>query len=243
MTIAQSGKPAILPDPFSAQGFCARAMQFGLPLDQASWMADQDLGYGIDAGHVVDTEGRLIDKKRLDRIVPRDAWKMSAVLIPVVARDPEVTVILTLRTSHLSAHSGQIAFPGGKVEATDATPVDAALREASEEIGLLSSQVTPLSLLDLHKTGTGYRIIPVLGLVDPSFIPQPDVNEVAEVFEVPLSFLMAERNHLPHIGQWKGQRILFHSMTYEDRFIWGATAAVIRNLYDRLYNQSASASR
>ncbi len=160
---------------------------------------------------------------------------MSAVLVPVVAREPDATVLLTLRTAHLSAHSGQIAFPGGKIEKGDATPIETALREAEEEIGLARELVTPLSLLDLHNTGTGFRIIPVLALVDPSFMPAPDPNEVADVFEVPLSFLMEEENHMRHLREWNDRRILFYAMEYEQRFIWGATAAMLRNLYERLY--------
>jgi 8-oxo-dGTP pyrophosphatase MutT (NUDIX family) len=222
-------------NPFSAEGFAARARLRGLALDKAAWMAAQPASYGIDAGHRLDEEGNANENLRLEDLVSPGAWKMAAVLVPVVAREPEATVVLILRTSHLSAHSGQIAFPGGKIEESDATPVEAALREAHEEIGLSQELVTPLSLLDLHNTGTGYRIIPVLSLVDPSFMPVPDPGEVADVFEVPLSFLMEEENHMRHLREWKDRRILFYAMEYEQRFIWGATAAMLRNLYERLY--------
>ena len=194
-------------NPFSPEGFAARARARGLPLEKAGWMTSQPASYGIDAGRRLDENGNANENLRL----------------------------LTLRNAHLSAHSGQIAFPGGKIEPGDATPIEAALREAEEEIGLPRKLVTPLSLLDRHNTGTGFRIIPVLALVDPFFTPAPDPNEVADVFEVPLSFLMEEENHMQHLREWKDRRILFYAMEYEQRFIWGATAAMLRNLYERLY--------
>ncbi len=221
--------------PFSPEGFAERARSFGLSLDRASWMASQPASYGIEAGQRLDEDGNANENLRLESLVAPGGWRNAAVLAPVVARRPEVTVLFTQRTAHLPAHSGQISFPGGKIEESDATPVDAALREAQEEIGLPPDLVTPLSLLDLHNTGTGFRIIPVLGLVDPGFTPAPDPNEVADVFEVPLSFLMQEQNHTRHLREWKDRRILFYAMEYQRRFIWGATAAMLRNLYERLY--------
>ncbi len=222
-------------NPFSPEGFAARARLHGLPLEKAGWMVTQPPSYGIDAGHRVDEDGNTNENLKLEDLVAREAWRNAAVLVPVVAREPEATVLLTLRTAHLAAHSGQIAFPGGKIEKGDATPIETALREADEEIGLSRGLVTPLGLLDLHNTGTGFRIIPVLALVDPSFTPAPDPNEVADVFEVPLSFLMEEENHMRHLREWNDRRILFYAMEYEQRFIWGATAAMLRTLYERLY--------
>ena len=125
--------------------------------------------------------------------------------MPVMAREPEATVLFTLRTAHLAAHSGQISFPGGKIEECDATPVETAIREAEEEVGIPPALVTPLSLLDLHNTGTGFRIVPVLAVVDPCFELVPHPGEVAEVFEVPLSFLMAEENHMEPPARMEGQ--------------------------------------
>ncbi len=211
----------------------------GLGLEKATWMAAQPSSYGIDAGRRVDACGKANENLRLDHLVDAGAWKMASVLVPVLAREPEATVLLTLRTSHLNSHGGQIAFPGGKIEAADATPVETALREAEEEVGIPPALVTPLSLLDLHNTGTGFRIIPVLALADPSCEPVPHPGEVAEIFEVPLSFLMAEQNHIQHLREWNGRPILFHAMDYEGRFIWGATAAILRNLYERLYAPEA----
>jgi 8-oxo-dGTP pyrophosphatase MutT (NUDIX family) len=202
-------------------------------------MAQQPLSYGIDAGRRLDAEGNTNENLRLEHLLPPSSWKTAAVLVPVVAREPEATVLLTLRTSHLNAHSGQIAFPGGKIEDGDATPVGTALRETEEEAGIPRSDVMPLSLLDLHNTGTGFRIIPVLALVDPAIKPVPHPGEVAEIFEVPLSFLMEKENHQEQLRDWRGLSVLFYSMQYEQRYIWGATAAILRNLYERLYAPEA----
>jgi 8-oxo-dGTP pyrophosphatase MutT (NUDIX family) len=235
MPQADELRASALLNPFSAKGFVARARLRGISLEKAAWMASQPLSYGIDAGRRVDEGGNPNENLRLEHLLSPQAWKMAAVLVPVVAREPEATVLLTLRTTHLNSHGGQIAFPGGKIEESDASPVYTALREAEEEVGMPASIVTPLSLLDLHNTGTGFRIIPVLSLVEPGFVPAPDPGEVADVFEVPLSFLMAEQNHIEQVREWKGRRILFYAIEYERRMIWGATAAMLRNLYERLY--------
>ena len=226
--------------PFSPEGFARRAKAHGIDLGKAAWMAEQPLPYGIDAGRRLDKNGDPNQNLRLELLAGAGSWRMAAVLVPVLAREPEVTVLLTLRTAHLKAHAGQIAFPGGKVEPGDATPVETALREAEEEAGIPRKLVTPLSLLDLHNTGTGFRIVPVLALVDPNFQPVPHPGEVAEIFEVPLSFLMAEENHRRHLREWKDIQILFYAMEYEQHFIWGATAAILRNLYERLYAPGAA---
>jgi 8-oxo-dGTP pyrophosphatase MutT (NUDIX family) len=209
---------------FSTKEFYEKARLRGIGLGMASWMARQPLSYGIDAGRRLDEDGNSNENLRL---------------VPVVARVPEVTVLLTLRTSVLNAHSGQVAFPGGKIEEGDATPVETALREAEEEVGIPPALVTPLSLLDLHNTGTGFRIIPVLALVDPAIEPVPHPGEVAEIFEVPLSFVMEKENHKEEHRDWKGRMVRFYAMEYEHRYIWGATAAILRNLYERLYAPEA----
>jgi len=158
----------------------------------------------------------------------------AAVLVPVVAR-PELTLLLTLRTGHLAAHAGQIAFPGGKVEAFDAGPLAAALREAEEEIGLKPALVEPLGFLDAYRTGTGYRITPVVALVDPGFLLALNNHEVVETFEVPLPFLMDARNHRVHARTVGGRERRFYAMPYGERFIWGATAGILRNMHQRLF--------
>ena len=225
--------------PFSPEGFARRAKAHGIDLGKAAWMAEQPLSYGIDAGRRLDKSGNSDQNLRLEQLVGAESWKMAAVLVPVLAREPEVTVLLTLRPKHLKAHAGQIAFPGGKIEESDANPVETALREAEEEAGIPRALVTPLSLLDLHNTGTGFRIVPVLSLVDPNFVPVLHPGEVEEAFEVPLSFLMAEENHQRHLREWNDMHVLFYAIEYGKRFIWGATAAILRNLYERLYAPGA----
>jgi 8-oxo-dGTP pyrophosphatase MutT (NUDIX family) len=163
----------------------------------------------------------------------------ASVLIPLVLRD-ELTVLLTQRTDHLNSHPGQISFPGGRAESLDADAVATALREAQEEIGLAAEHVDVLGCLPMYTTGTGFMVTPVVGLVDPRFALLLDPFEVAEVFEVPLSFLMNPANHQRHGIEVAGVQREFFSMPWqpadaaENRkhyFIWGATAAMLRNLY------------
>ena len=160
----------------------------------------------------------------------------AAVLVPIVARDDGLTLLLTQRTEQLATHAGQIAFPGGKVEESDATPIAAALREAEEEIGLTSGHVDPLGFLDSYRTGTGFLISPVVAIVRPGFTLVPDTSEVADVFEVPLSFLLDDRNHQRHSREWRGRERHYFAMPYGERYIWGATAGMIRNLHDRIWS-------
>jgi 8-oxo-dGTP pyrophosphatase MutT (NUDIX family) len=164
------------------------------------------------------------------------ATRQAAVLIPVVDRT-ELTVILTVRTPDLTSHAGQIAFPGGKIDPHDASPVAAALREANEEIGLVPARVEPLGYLDLYLTFSGFRILPTVARVDPHFTMTLNRHEVVEAFEVPLAFLMAPENHQRHSRDWKGIIRQYYAMPYEDRYIWGVTAGILRNLYERLYGE------
>ncbi len=155
-------------------------------------------------------------------------------LIPAIAR-PTITLLFTQRTAHLTAHAGQIAFPGGKTEPHDPDPLATALREAREEIGLDSALVTPLGTLDRYLTGTGFRITPVIGLVEPDFALAIDENEVADTFEVPLPFLMNPDNFQLHTRTIAGEERHFYAVPFEGRFIWGATAGILRNMYQRLF--------
>ncbi len=162
------------------------------------------------------------------------ATRPAAVLIPVVARS-EPTVLLTLRTPDLRSHSGQIAFPGGKIDPTDASPMAAALREAEEEIALDARFVEPIGYLDLYLTFSGFRILPLVARVDPAYEMTVNPAEVAEAFEVPLEFLMEPVNHQKHKRDWRGFQREYFAMPYGDRYIWGVTAGILVNLYDRIY--------
>ena len=158
----------------------------------------------------------------------------AAVLVPVVDH-PEPTVLLTQRSAHLPDHAGQVSFPGGKIDKSDDSPLASALREAEEEIGLDRSHVEPLGYLDLYMTTLGYRIMPVIARVKPGFTLTLNESEVDNVFEVPLAFLMNVGNHQRHSREWQGMTRHFYAITFEERYIWGVTAGILRNLYDRIY--------
>lgn len=160
----------------------------------------------------------------------------AAVLIPVVDR-PEPGVILTQRTSHLPNHPGQIAFPGGSIDPEDASPAAAALREAQEEIGLDPQLVEPIGYIDLYLTFSGYRILPLVARVATDYAMTLNAHEVEDAFEVPLAFLMDAQNHALHSREWKGLMRRFYAMPYGDRYIWGVTAGILRNLYERIYER------
>jgi 8-oxo-dGTP pyrophosphatase MutT (NUDIX family) len=162
------------------------------------------------------------------------ATRPAAVLVGVVDR-PEPTVLLTLRNAALEAHAGQIAFPGGKIEASDPSPAAAALREAEEEIGLDPGLIDPIGHLDLYLTFSGFRILPTVARVDPSHRLTLNRSEVDEAFEVPLAFLMDAQNHALHSRDWKGVIRRYYAMPFGERYIWGVTAGILRNLYERVY--------
>ena len=162
--------------------------------------------------------------------------RAAAVLVPVIARTP-LTLLLTQRTHTLARHPGQIAFPGGRIDDTDEGPAAAALREAAEEIGLAAELVMPLGFLDTYITGTGYAISPLLALVEPDFTLNLAPAEVADAFEVPLAFLMDEANHQTHTRIWQGAERRFYAMPFENRYIWGATAGILKNMHERLFAQ------
>ena len=174
-------------------------------------------------------------ERRIDAREPTHA----SVLVPLVERD-EVTVLLTQRTAHLYDHPGQVSFPGGRAEAADLDATATALREAEEEIGLDPRHVHVLGSLPIYTTGTGFLVTPVIALIEPGFTIVRDEFEVAEVFEVPLAFLMTPANHRHHEIDWAGARRRFLSMPWQPPdesnaagpfFIWGATASMLRNLY------------
>lgn len=157
----------------------------------------------------------------------------AAVLIPIVLREAGLTLLFTKRTAHLTDHAGQISFPGGRVEREDGSSIVTALRETEEEIGLQRHHVEVLGSLPDYYTGTGYCIAPVVGLLQPPFDLKPDANEVAEIFEVPLAFLMNGLHHQRRavdLPNGVGRRV-FYAMPFERHFIWGATAGMLRNLF------------
>jgi len=160
----------------------------------------------------------------------------AAVLVPIIERD-EPSVLLTQRTARLNDHAGQISFPGGKIDAGDASPVAAALREAEEEIALPRNFVDPIGYLDIHMTPFGHRIAPVLARVRPGFSLRPNRDEVDEAFEVPLAFLMTPQNHKRESRDWNGLMLSIHAIPFGNRTIWGATAGILRNLYERVYRR------
>ena len=179
---------------------------------------------------------------RLPEAVHEPSWsgkppKPASVLLGIVAR-PEPTVLLTVRTAHLTSHSGQVALPGGRQDEQDADPIATALREAQEEVGLHPQFVSVLGCLPLYVTGTGYKVTPVVALIDPAMQLTANPHEVADVFEVPLAHLMNPANHRRHALEWQGVQRQWISMPYDasqsERLIWGATAGILRHLYDFL---------
>jgi 8-oxo-dGTP pyrophosphatase MutT (NUDIX family) len=217
-------------EPFSEAGFrlAARRGLHSLPPDPLE-------GGGPDRDPVVAPPSDFdLNPDAVAWLKDHPAPRPAAVLVPIVARDP-LTVLLTQRTDSLPSHAGQIAFPGGKIEERDRDPIAAALREAQEEIGLAPDLVEPLGYLDAYRTGTGYRILPVVALVRPGFELKLDAREVADAFEVPLSFLMDARNHQMHVRSMRGVERRFYAMPFEERYIWGATAGIMRNMHQRLF--------
>jgi len=162
------------------------------------------------------------------------ATKPAAVLVPIVDRTAP-TVLLTQRTAELASHAGQVAFPGGKIDPSDESPVAAALREAKEEVGLAPMLVEPIGYLDLYLTFSGFRILPTLARVKPDFELTLNPREVTDAFEVPLEFLMEPANHRRKTRDWKGIPREYYEMPFGERYIWGITAGILRNLYERVY--------
>lgn len=166
--------------------------------------------------------------------VPKDP-RFAAVLIGLIPRERDYGVQLTLRPDTMAQHAGQVAFPGGRLDAGDPSLLDAALRESEEEIGLRRDQVEIIGRSRGYLTGTGFLIAPFVGLIDEGFTVEPDPEEVADVFETPFSFLMNPDNHERHTAFWKGRDREYFAMPHNGRYIWGATAGMLRALYERLY--------
>lgn len=157
----------------------------------------------------------------------------AAVLLPIIRRE-EPTVLFTERTAHLSRHAGQVSFPGGRVQDSDLSLVETALRETKEETGIAASFVSVAGFLDPYETGTGFAILPVVGMLTPDFVLVPQPSEVAAVFEVPLAFLLDETNRQTHSREWQGVERKYFAYTYDGHYIWGATAAILNGFAQRL---------
>ena len=158
----------------------------------------------------------------------------AAVLVAIIERAAGLQVLFTRRADHLSAHPGQVSFPGGRAHEDDADEIATALRETEEEVGLRREFVRVAGALDPYETGTGFSIKPIVGFVREGFVLVPDTSEVAEIFEVPLRFLMDPTNHERHMGVWQGRERHYYAMNFDGHYIWGATAGMLINLYERL---------
>jgi 8-oxo-dGTP pyrophosphatase MutT (NUDIX family) len=193
-----------------------------------------DVPPGLLNPDIIPQSGDPGTDRMLEIIAREQPIRPAAVLIPVVDHE-EPTVLLTLRSAHLADHAGQISFPGGKIEATDASPLDTALREAQEEIGLGHAFVDPIGYLGVYGTSFGFRILPTVARVQPGFKLKINRSEVDDAFEVPLAFLMDPANHQLHSREFRGVERTYYAMPYAERYIWGATAGILRVLYERIY--------
>jgi len=193
-----------------------------------------DVPQGLVDPNIVPESGDPGTDRMLEIIAREQPVRPAAVLIPVVDHK-EPTVLLTQRSPNLSEHAGQIAFPGGKIDATDVSPRDAALREAWEEVGLDRSFIDPIGYLDVYGTGFGFRILPTVARVKPGFKLTINHSEVVDAFEVPLAFLMDPANHQIHSKDFRGIERSYYAMPFAERYIWGATAGILRVLYERIY--------
>ena len=198
-------------------------------LDERPIRSDFDLGRDILASEAPST------------IAPLDGapLKDAAVLVALVERPAGLSVILTRRSDNLRSHTGQVAFPGGRCDPGE-TPSQAALREAHEEIGLDPALVSLAGLSTPYRTGTGFHVTPVVGFVSPDLALTANPDEVADIFETPFGFLMDPANHEEHVAELEGQERRYYAMTWENQYIWGATAGMLRALYDRLYGAAVA---
>ncbi|MEM9331171.1 MAG: CoA pyrophosphatase [Pseudomonadota bacterium] len=192
----------------------------------ASWQMEADGDYSLNP----DMRDDIIS----------NATKKAAVLIGFIERNGEAHVILTKRTEKLANHSGQIAFPGGKIDASDPSPEAAALREAWEEIGLDINEVEILGKLPDYHSGSGFKINPVLGLVSSDADFEINADEVEYMFDVPLRFLMNPKNHVKASKFFRGAHRHYYEMPFENHYIWGVTAGMIRVLYDRVFSHAST---
>lgn len=171
----------------------------------------------------------------LEDLIRKVAQREAAVLIGILEGKSGPSVLLTERTAKLRSHSGQIAFPGGRVDESDRTYAETALRECEEEVGIGGEHLEVVGEMPVYFTGSGYRIHPVLAVISDGYSLRANEDEVASIFDVPLSFLMDDANHKKSSRQWQGKQRYFYEMPYEDRYIWGVTAGILRVMFERLY--------
>src|SRR5262245_51856611 len=214
-------------DPFTEAGFRALARR-GLDA------APSEAIFDPRSGRALGPSDWDLNPEFMGDLAVRPPPRPAAVLVPIMLR-PELTVLLTQRSLALQNHAGQISFPGGRVDASDRSALDCALREAWEEIALPATCVEPLGYLDSYRTGSGFQIVPVVGLVRPGFTLTLDAHEVSDAFEVPLKFLMDPANHRKDSREWRGRRRFSYAMPYRERYIWGATAGMLKNMQQRLF--------
>jgi 8-oxo-dGTP pyrophosphatase MutT (NUDIX family) len=203
---------------------------------RASERLDLDVPPGLTDPNITPKRGDHDADPVMQKIAQVRPIRPAAVLVPIVDH-PEPTILLTQRAQHLPNHPGQVSFPGGKIETSDADPLAAALRETDEEIGLDRAFVEPLGYLDLYMTTLGYRIVPTVARVKPGFELTLNMAEVDEVFEVPLAFVMDRANVQRHSRDWQGMTRHYYAITFGERYIWGVTAGILCNLYDRVYRE------
>lgn len=203
---------------------------------RASERLTLDVPPGLTDPHLTPKRGDHDADPVMQKIAEVRPIRPAAVLVAVVDHT-EPTVLLTQRAQHLPDHPGQISFPGGKIDKHDASPLESALREAEEEIGLDRSHVTPIGYLDVYMTTLGYRIVPTIARVKPGFALILNESEVDATFEVPLAFLMDQGNVQRHARDWQGMTRHYYAITFGERYIWGVTAGILRNLYDRIYRE------
>jgi len=192
-----------------------------------------DVPAALTDASIIPPSGDQGTDRMLQIVAEERPIRPAAVLIGIVMH-PAPTVLLTQRAAHLNDHAGQISFPGGKIDAVDPTPLETALREAEEEIGLDRSFIDPIGYLDVYATGFGFRILPTVARVQPGFALRVNPDEVDEAFEIPLAFLMNPVNHQRHSKEWRGIMRSYYAMPFADRYVWGATAGILRELYERI---------
>src|SRR5579859_1997886 len=202
--------------------------------DRARARLQFEIPAGLTDPNLIPASGDQGTDQMLAILAREQPIRPAAVLIPVVDHS-QPTVLLTQRSAHLNEHAGQISFPGGKIDAADASPLETALREAEEEIGLGREFIDPIGYLDLYGTSFGFRILPAVARVRPGFKLRINHSEVDDAFEVPLAFLNDPANHQTHRKEFRGIERSYYAMPYEERYIWGATAGIHRVLYERIF--------